>query len=145
MHKISASNLTHMIQRDGKTVKGAPFTVRSKVTGKDYTFKVSQSKVNDMQFMHIKTERKYLEFHYTGYYWNGRLVRRNKETKKLEEVKTPAAEAAAWLLRQLEAGQFGKLDASVDIFHIGRCLRCGKKLTDSQSIELGFGPVCRNY
>lgn len=143
-HKISASNLAHMLCRDGKKVNGAPFTVRSKATGKDYTFKVSQTPFKDMSFMHVKTERRYLDFHYTGYYRKGKLVRRDKATGQLNEVKTPAGDAAAWLLRMVEAGQFGKLDASVDIFHNGCCLRCGKTLTDSESIEIGFGPVCRN-
>jgi len=43
------------------------------------------------------------------------------------------------------SNNFDNLNQSVDIFHLGKCLKCGKTLTDSNSIEVGFGPVCRNF
>jgi len=143
-YKISAEHLSNMIDTEGKKLNGAPFTVKSKKTGKDYTFKVSQVPFNGHNYIHIKTEREYLNFNYTGYFRDGNIVRKNKETNKTEVVNTPAAEAAAWLLRQLKEKKFGNLSASVEIYHLGKCLKCGKTLTDSESIEIGFGPICRH-
>lgn len=35
-----------------------------------------------------------------------------------------------------------KYDINVKIMHIGKCGKCGKKLTDPESIMIGLGPVC---
>lgn len=35
-----------------------------------------------------------------------------------------------------------ELPKSLEFYHIGRCAKCGHKLTTEESIELGFGPTC---
>jgi len=30
----------------------------------------------------------------------------------------------------------------IELYHEGRCMRCGRKLTTPESIELGVGPIC---
>ena len=35
------------------------------------------------------------------------------------------------------------VDEQVEIYHIGKCGRCGRKLLDPNSIEAGLGPICR--
>jgi len=34
------------------------------------------------------------------------------------------------------------LPPQVEVWHIGRCGQCGRKLTDPESVERGIGPVC---
>jgi hypothetical protein len=34
------------------------------------------------------------------------------------------------------------LPESLEIWHEGSCLRCGRKLTVPESIESGYGPEC---
>jgi hypothetical protein len=51
----------------------------------------------------------------------------------------PSAQAFIWLYRNL---QKGTLPDSVEIWHEGRCGRCGRKLTVPESIERGIGPEC---
>ncbi len=138
-YSISAENLKHFINNEGKKLNGAPFTIRSKKSGKDYTFKVSQVPFKDNNYIHIKVETEYLNFKYMGWYRDGKII-----NKKLE-VDTPASQAVSWFLRQMFSNNFDNLNQSVDIFHLGKCLKCGKTLTDSNSIEVGFGPVCRNF
>ncbi len=46
-YSISAENLKHFINNEGKKLNGAPFTIRSKKSGKDYTFKISQVPFKD--------------------------------------------------------------------------------------------------
>lgn len=36
----------------------------------------------------------------------------------------------------------GKLDSCVEIWHEGKCGRCGRQLTVPESIEIGIGPDC---
>jgi len=67
-HPISAENLVHLINKEGKKLSGAPFTIRSKKTGKDYTFKVSQAFFNNNNYLHLKVETQYLHFKYLGWY-----------------------------------------------------------------------------
>jgi len=138
-YSISAENLKHFINNEGKKLNGAPFTIRSKKSGKDYTFKISQVPFKDNNYIHIKVETEYLNFKYMGWYRDGKII-----NKKLE-VDTPASQAVSWFLRQMFSNNFDNLNQSVDIFHLGKCLKCGKTLTDSNSIEVGFGPVCRNF
>ena len=122
-----------------KNNKGAEFTVVSKKTGKDYTFKISRSEFNGKYYTHVKVETGYQNFTHIGHYSNGYLW------KKRQIVRTPTAIAIAWILQRVEHQQFDTLDKSIELLHTGRCVRCGKKLTDHESIKSGLGPICRDY
>ncbi len=121
-----------------KNNKGAEFTVKSKNTGKDYTFSIRRSLYNDRWYTHVNVEKGYMNFVRIGTYFNGSI------TNKREVVDTPAAKAISWLLIHVEHKKFEKLDDSVELLHIGSCLVCGKALTDAISIQYGIGPICRN-
>jgi len=125
---------------EGKKLKGAPFTVRSKRTGKDYTFLVSQKAFKGFNYVFISVEVEYLRFERLGYFRNGRILRKGGVV-----VETPAAVAAAWVLNQVFSGNITALEENVEIFHMGSCAKCGKPLTDATSIEVGLGPICRSY
>lgn len=145
LHKIDQSNIISLITNmDEKNLNGGAFTIRSKRTGKDYTFKISHKPFNGFNYLHIKVETEYMNFRYMGYYREGQIMRRDKQTKQLKVVDTPASTAISWFIRMIKAGNFDILRNGVDIFHIGKCLKCGKPLTDSTSIEYGIGPICRN-
>ena len=64
---------------------------------------------------------------------------------KLKAEAQPIA-GFVWMLDQLvedtNSSQL-KLDEQILIYHSGRCGRCGRKLTDPESIRTGLGPVCR--
>ena len=119
-----------------KNNSGAPFTVRSIATGKDYTFKISRTEFNGQFYTHVKVEAGYLEFQYLGCYKNGIIQRKG------QAVTSTSAKAIQFILRKVEAGKFEELASLVEFFHLGSCLRCGRTLTDAQSIEAGLGPVC---
>lgn len=135
-HKIDPSALGAVIATEKKH-HGAPFTVRSKDTGKDYTYKISRSQYQNRWFTHIRVETRYLNFDHIGVFVNGGIL------KQRQPVETPAASAIAWVLRQVEKKQFDKLSQSVEIMHTGKCICCGRELTDAESIDSGLGPICR--
>jgi Family of unknown function (DUF6011) len=52
----------------------------------------------------------------------------------------PSVHGIFWLLNRLAAGR--TVSAPMQVFHEGRCGRCGRALTVPESIETGLGPVC---
>lgn len=124
---------------ENKQLKGAPFTVRSKRSGADFTYKFKQAVFNDQPYLHVYIEVEYLKFRYLGWYRDGNLVRKGAT------IDTPAAKGIAWILSKLKAQAFDAVEAQADLFHMGSCAKCGKPLTDATSIEIGIGPICRSY
>lgn len=53
----------------------------------------------------------------------------------------PSVRAALWLLKVLNTRDNEALKQA-EVWHEGRCGRCGRKLTVPSSIESGFGPEC---
>jgi len=141
-HPMPAASLMHLVSEETKQLKGAAFTIRSKKTGTDFTYKVSQNVYNDMRYFHVKVEMMrngVLDFAYLGYY--------NKDVAKLCRkggviVESPSALAIAWVLNKAFSKDAAALESGVDAFHLGSCCVCGKRLSDATSIELGIGPVC---
>lgn len=134
-HIVSSSILDSVLKNESN-VKGASFTLRSIATGKDYTYKISRSEFKGKWYTHIKVETQYLEFVRLGTYFGGKI--RNKG----QVVESPSAQAIAFVLSHVEKGNFDGLDAKLEVMHLGKCLMCGKTLTDAISIERGLGPTC---
>jgi len=119
-----------------KQNNGAEFTLKSKRTGKEYTFKISKSKFHEKMYTHVYVETGYLNFLRLGHYYNGVIL------NKKQPVETESSKAISWLLKRLESGKTQELDTLVEVMHLGKCVKCGAVLTDSHSIETGLGPVC---
>lgn len=63
---------------------------------------------------------------------------------KLKDGNDPASESAkafGWLVRALN-GAAGTNLGQAEVWHAGRCGRCGRLLTDPESIRTGLGPTC---
>ena len=136
-HLISSSALVSVLGAE-KNNNGADFTIKSLKTGKDYTYAISRSEFKGKWYTHVKVEKSYQEFARLGTYFNGKI------TQKGKLVDSPSAIAIAFVLQKVEEGKIKFLDANVEVMHTGNCLRCGRTLTDAQSIERGLGPVCIN-
>jgi hypothetical protein len=121
-----------------KQSNGAPITIKSKVSGKDYTFKLANKLFNEHRYLHVRVETGYLDFTHIGYYRNGAIIKKGKE------ITTPSAVAISWVLRNLERDRMDILDSQIEVMHAGKCIKCGKTLTDAESIEIGLGPICRH-
>lgn len=126
-----------VLLKDDKNSNGAPITVQSNKTGVDYTFILSKKKFKSNSYLHVSVETNYLDFKYLGYYRNGRIFRKDGE------VVSPSAIAIGWVLRNIESNNTDKVRDGVQIMHTGKCIKCGRTLTDAESIEIGLGPVCR--
>jgi len=51
-----------------------------------------------------------------------------------------SAIAFTWVWNKLSAGQ---MPEDLEVWHEGRCSKCGRQLTDPVSISVGMGPTCR--
>lgn len=131
---IASQNLSAIF--GDKQNNGGSFTVVSKKTGKDYTFKVANKSWNGKTYCHVSVETEYLQFKYLGTFFNGKIF------NKRQVVESPSAIAIAWLLVKVQEGKFDLLNESVEILHLGNCIRCGRTLTDAQSIKRGLGSEC---
>lgn len=127
----------------------ARLTFVSKETGTRFTFRIKQAKDFDekpKQFWFVNLLNgadNESDFAYLGTinevfsYYHGR--------KSKIGVDAPSAIAFDWLWHQIQAKRYDKLDASVEIWHEGKCGRCGRTLTVPESIASGYGPECVQY
>lgn len=135
MKTIIASETLSAIFGD-KQNNGGEFTVVSKKTNKDFTFKVANKSWKGVTYTHVSVETEYLNFKYLGTFFNGKIFH------KRQVINSPSALAIAWLLCKVQENKFDLLDESVEILHLGNCIRCGRTLTDAESIKRGLGSEC---
>jgi hypothetical protein len=138
MNLVNPEVLSQVLKSE-KNNKGGRFTVRSKSTGKDFTYQISRSQFRDKWYTQVYIETQYLSFKHLGVFKSEGVF------KAGVPVTTPAAMGIGWLLKNVEKGRVAAIASQADIYHTGKCLKCGKELTDANSIEIGLGPVCRGY
>lgn len=126
----------------------ATFTVISRKTGVRFTYRVklaptgSDPARNRPWFVSVLTgPENESAYTYLGNIWPNAKVRVDYTLGRKSSVKAdaPSNRAFDWLIRALRAD---KLPETVEIWHSGRCGRCGRLLTVPASIEAGIGPEC---
>ena len=129
----------------------ALFTVKSLKKDLRYTFKVVQAQ-KTVDGEKIPIDGLYLcsvlvgPDNWTNYKYFGLLKVNADGSKKLLKAKkgkvsfdAPSVQFFALFLNELYKDN---LEGRVEIWHEGKCLRCGKRLTTPESIERGIGPEC---
>lgn len=107
------------------------FTVRNSESGKYILYKVELSKKSPMYF--VKANNVFI----------GTIFNKNKfsySKKSQLPIESPEVKGFAFVFYRLLQKA---LPEKVEICHIGKCCRCGRKLIDSESVRLGIGPECR--
>lgn len=116
----------------------ARFTIRSRKTQTRYTYKVTEPKGPGLYFVSLMTGRdNEADFSYLGMIRGGvfSLTRGSTMLASRDPVK-----AFEWTYRQLTVK--GVIPDTLEVWHEGRCGRCGRLLTVPESIASGFGPEC---
>lgn len=119
----------------------ARFTIKSKRTGDHFTYKVAcprDRKLEDgFRFVSLLTGNPddWHNWSYLGLLSEGKFVRTGKSKA---DWSAPSMKAFSWFWQQLAT----ELPDQVELWHEGRCGKCGKTLTHPTSIETGLGPVC---
>jgi len=124
----------------------------------DATFTIDNGKGQHFTYKAVKSDRPgqwseiyRLIFVLTGrdntrdYTYLGILDTRNGHLLKTVKSKigfdAPSWKVAAWIFAVVWGS--GKFPNGYSFQHAGHCGRCGKKLTDSESLRVGIGPTCR--
>jgi Family of unknown function (DUF6011) len=115
----------------------AIFTVVSTKTGTRFTYKVTEMERGNGFLVGVLTGPDNNDsYRYMGII-NQYGFKATKNSKIAQDA--PSWIAFKWVYWQLSKGQL--LD-TVEIWHAGRCGRCGLTLTVPSSISSGFGPKC---
>jgi len=128
-------------RRDFVLGGNAKFTVVSKTTFTRFTYHVKrrstytrremrEDKCEDMFTVHVLTGADSTYTHLGFIVPEGAF----KHTYRMRPD-APSMIAFAWVWKHLESDQF-------EFWHAGSCGRCGRELTDPESIQRGIGPIC---
>jgi len=128
----------------------ARFTLRSLRTGMRYTYQVKVKK-QDLEAGKTGPDVTYFvallrgpdnvsDYRYLG------VLRKpgNFWTTSASTVKRDSASmiALVWMLDRLKVDRTGVLGVALEVWHEGKCGRCGRTLTVPESVASGIGPVC---
>jgi len=119
------------------------FTLKNSETGNRFTFKVSclkgeKGNLNTPYFVRVLTGSDVYTFIGTFFYMNGKWVYRHSNKAKVSKD-AQSVKVIEYVINRL---QTQTLTPIIDVWHEGRCGRCGRQLTVPESIEHGFGPEC---
>lgn len=125
----------------------ATFTLVSKLTGERKTFRVESAGEEKPGCFFVRllvgpeneSAYRYLGFVHPAGLANpsGFALTLNKDRWAAE-----AGEGFNWMLRHIAKPDGGKFFTQSEFWHSGRCARCGRLLTDPESIAHGLGPKC---
>lgn len=115
------------------------FTVVNTATGNRFTFHVNvpKKKTNDLEeihFVRVLTNPEIYEFVGTCFNRKFSLSKKSRISSEAQSVRV-----FTWLINGL---QKNNIPDTVQIWHHGKCGKCGRLLTVPSSIELGIGPEC---
>jgi len=119
----------------------AVVTLVSAKTGTRFSYRITATDDRSAYFVGVltgpdnTTDYQYLGRIARGIFWLGRKNPKPGDIGK----DAPSARAFDWTWRQLAKRQ---LPEALEVWHEGRCGRCGRKLTVPASVALGFGPEC---
>jgi len=133
--------LDHKLDADAAAIflfsGNAVFSIKNPRTGKHMTFKVRRTKDAKMYLVYVLTGESWA---YVGCVFMDMPMELRKGRKGMA-YNTQSFQAASWVFRRL--GNLRKDLTGAEFWHAGQCGRCGRALTDPESIECGIGPVCR--
>lgn len=98
-------------------------------------YRVCVNDTRSIYFIYVWDGKKFI---YQGYFGIRDKVIRKAKNLPDDEVDIVSLRALAWVFSHAD-----RLPGCVHIYHNGRCSRCGRKLTDTESLRTGLGPTCR--
>ena len=107
-------------------------------TENKFTYKVSKSEDGKLFFVNVLSDTIDGDkiYSYMGIIADG-VYRHGKKSKLRTD--SQAAKVFSYVLERLNAGT---LQDVIEVWHEGKCGKCGRPLTTPDSIETGIGPSC---
>lgn len=110
------------------------FTLLNSESGNRFTFKVKKAKDSNLFFLSVLTGPD--QYSYLGTISNGIYKHGNKSNFS---AGVQSEKVFSYVLNKLKSGS---LPEFVEVWHEGKCGKCGRALTVPSSIETGIGPEC---
>lgn len=122
----------------------ATITVRSRATNTRFTYRIRSPRTNNRNrpiwFVQLLSgadnENSY---QYLGNIYGDHSYRHGRKSRITTDANS--ARAFNWFWSVIQSGNEALL-RQAEVWHEGRCGRCGRKLTVPESIVSGFGPEC---
>ncbi len=119
----------------------ARFTLRSRTTGNRFTYRV-RVKENEnrppVHFVSVLTgSDNESDYAFLGTIFEGNVFRHSHKSRIGADAQS--AKVFAWAFPRLADGTAPE---ELEVWHEGRCGRCGRVLTVPESVASGFGPEC---
>lgn len=137
--KDSLLKLTSYLQTQQKV--SAILVVKSKKSGKDYTYKIKgYTSPTHGYSVFASYEKAYMDF-------QGCVIGSNGKAnlfKRFANTDSEVILGARFVLDKLLKGNIDNILSVSEVHHTGNCIKCNRELTDLESIKAGIGPVCRN-
>jgi len=105
-------------------------------TDNRFTFKVVKHKKDDIYFVNVLTGPDIYTFVGTVKDSVFKYSKKSNISNEAQSVKV-----FNYIVNKLASNN---LPDFIEIYHDGKCGKCGKRLTDPTSIKIGFGPFCIN-
>lgn len=117
----------------------ATITIRSVKTGSRFTYRIRKSEDGRVWFVsYLNGQDNDTNYQYLGTIRQDKSYTLGKKSRITPEA--PVAKAFDWFEGKVIQG--GQMPEQIEVWHEGRCGRCGRKLTVPESISHGFGPEC---
>ena len=114
----------------------AEFTILNTINDIKYQYHVKANEAGNIWFVSVKIDG--------GYRYAGFIKKNNeneyeyiKGKKGMLSADSVPIKGLLWVIRHAD-----NMHPAIKVIHHGRCAKCGKELTDEESIERGFGPIC---
>ena len=122
----------------------AIFTLKNAQTGNRFTYKLSRKKSlkegdEDVLFVKVLSRPdNNSDYTFIGTIFGKSRYRHSPKSPFGPE--TTSSKAIDWLVNNID-----RLPQNIEVWHEGRCGRCGRRLTVPESIQRGLGPECGGY
>jgi len=122
----------------------AVFTLVSKKTGSRFTFRVRRSRKAADPLHHVEVLTGHSTYSYIGTLLPEQRFSRGRRSELPDFDGRVLAFGWFWkTLHEPRSERQLAIPEMVEMWHVGRCGRCARPLTDPESIQSGFGPECR--
>jgi hypothetical protein len=113
-------------------------TLVSMATGARFTYSVRQVGESKVHFVSVLSgPNNGSDYEFVGTIFDGARFAHGSRSRISRDA--PSARAFAWAFQHLVRASLPPL---CEVWHEGRCGRCGRALTVPESIASGIGPVC---
>jgi len=115
----------------------ATFTIRNPNTGNRFTYKVraprNQPEASVRFVSVLRGPENTRDYCYIGYIKNNRFVYGGRKASVNPEA--PSVRAFNWFFHNPQSPK-------IEVYHEGKCGKCGRALTVPSSVTMGLGPHC---